>query len=167
MDECRDFGNAADLFREQVDRHADMVLRLALSHTGNLADAQDVCQEVLIKLCRYRQGFSSMEHEKAWLIRVTINQCQDLSRSVWSRWFAPVENVPLIDQDTEEMDVLSHVLMLPRKYRLVIHLYYYEGYKTSEIADLLDLNEATVRTQLKRAKGKLRIMIQGGFEDED
>ncbi|MFF2092183.1 RNA polymerase sigma factor [Paenibacillus sp. NPDC058174] len=149
-----------------VNKYSDMVLRLALSHLGNLADAQDVCQEVFIKLFKHQIPFNDSEHEKAWIIRVTINTCIDVSRSPWKRWFSPLEKVPLPNTNKESMEVVTFVLKLPRKYRLVIHLYYYEGYKTAEIAELLKLKESTVRTQLKRAKGLLKEEIIGGFDDD-
>jgi RNA polymerase sigma factor (sigma-70 family) len=150
-----------------VNKYTDMVLRLALTHLGNLADAQDVCQEVYIKLFKHQRAFNDPEHEKAWIIRVTINTCKDVIRSPWKKWFSPVEEIPLPMENTESMEVVSFVLKLPRKYRMVIHLYYYEGYKTAEIAELLNLNEGTIRTQLKRAKELLKAKMMGGFDDDD
>lgn len=150
-----------------VNKYADMVLRLALTHLGNLADAQDVCQEVYIKLFKHQRPFNDAEHEKAWIIRVTINTCKDVISSPWKKWFSPVEEIPLPIEHTESMEVVSFVLKLPRKYRMVIYLYYYEGYKTAEIAELLNLKENTVRTQLKRAKELLKEKIMGGFDDDD
>lgn len=117
-----------------VNKYADMVLRLALTYLGNLADAQDVCQEVYIKLFKYQRPFNDAEHEKAWIIRVTMNTCKDVIRSPWKKWFSPIEGLP--NKHTESKDVVSFVLTLPRKYRLVIHLYYYEGYKATEISEL-------------------------------
>ena len=150
-----------------VNKYSDMVLRLALTHLGNLADAQDVCQEVFIKLFKNQRPFNDIEHEKAWIIRVTINTCKDVIRSPWKKWFSPPEGVPLPINHTESMEVLSFVLTLPRKYRMVIHLYYYEGYKTAEIAELLNINESTIRTQLKRAKEILKEKIMGGIDDDN
>jgi RNA polymerase sigma-70 factor (ECF subfamily) len=150
-----------------VNKYADKVLRLALSHLGNLADAQDVCQEVYIKIFKHQRHFNDAEHEKAWIIRVTINTCKDVIRSPWKKWFSPLTEVPLPNNDTASMEVVSIVLTLPRKYRTVIHLYYYEGYKTAEIAELLDIKESTIRTQLKRAKELLKAKITGGFDDDD
>ncbi|MEV5029540.1 sigma-70 family RNA polymerase sigma factor [Paenibacillus sp. LPE1-1-1.1] len=150
-----------------MNKYADMVLRLALTHLGNLADAQDVCQEVFIKLFKHQRPFNDAEHEKAWIIRVTINTCKDVIGSPWKKWFSPVEEITLPIEHTENMEVVSFVLKLPRKYRMVIYLYYYEGYKTAEIAELLNLKENTVRTQLKRAKELLKEKIMGGFDDDD
>lgn len=159
--------NKHEYFAILVNKYADMVLRLALAHLGNLADAQDVCQEVYMKLFKHRQHFNDAEHEKAWIIRVTINTCRDLIKSPWKKWFSLVEEIPLPIEHTESRDVVSSVLMLPRKYRMVIHLYYYEGYKTAEIAALLNRNEGTIRTQLKRAKGLLKAKLTGGWDDDN
>ncbi|MFD0589194.1 RNA polymerase sigma factor [Paenibacillus sp. GCM10027627] len=152
-----------------LNKYADMVLRLALAHLGNLADAQDVCQEVYIKLLKNQRSFKDKEHEKAWIIRVTINTCRDVHRSPWRKWFSPVEEVPLpIDQsNNSHMEIMPFVLSLPQKYRVVIHLYYYEGYKTAEMAELLNRKEGTIRTQLKRAKELLKSKMAGGVINDD
>jgi RNA polymerase sigma-70 factor (ECF subfamily) len=163
----RNESDGNNYFSSLVNKYADMVLRLALTHLGNLADAQDVCQEVYIKLFKHQRPFNDSEHEKAWIIRVTINTCKDVIRSPWKKWFSPLEEVPLPNNDTPSMEVVTYVLALPRKYRMVIHLYYYEGYKTAEIAELLDIQESTVRTQLKRAKELLKKTIIGGLDDDD
>ncbi|MBH5320345.1 sigma-70 family RNA polymerase sigma factor [Paenibacillus sp. GSMTC-2017] len=144
-----------------------MVLRLALTHLGNLADAQDVCQEVFIKFFKRQPHFTSEEHEKAWILRVTINACKDVIRSPWKKWFATVAEVPLSNHFSTNTEVVSIVHKLPRKYRLVIHLHYYEGYKTAEIARILNINENTIRTQLKRAKELLKSKLTGGFDDDE
>jgi RNA polymerase sigma factor (sigma-70 family) len=150
-----------------VDQYSDMVLRLALTYLGNLADAQDVCQEVYIKLFKHQRPFSDAEHEKAWIIRVTINTCKDVIRSPWRKWFSPIEEALLPIKDTQSREVVAFVLTLPRKYRMVIHLYYYEGYKTAEIAEILSRKEGTIRTQLKRAKELLKAKMIGGLDDDD
>lgn len=156
-----------EYFAILVNKYADMVLRLALTHLGNLADAQDVCQEVYIKLLKHQRPFNDCQHEKAWIIRVTINTCKDVIRSPWKKWFSPVEEIPLPIKNAESMEVVSIVLTLPRKYRMVIHLYYYEGYKTAEIAELLNRNEGTIRTQLKRAKELLKAKMIGDLDYDD
>lgn len=103
-----------------VDKYTDMVLRLALTHLGNLADAQDICQEVYIKLLMHPRPFNDSEHEKAWIIRVTINTCKDFIRSPWKKWFSPLADIPLPNDNSASMEVISLVLKLPRKYRIVI-----------------------------------------------
>ncbi|WP_342477869.1 sigma-70 family RNA polymerase sigma factor [Paenibacillus sp. FSL H7-0350] len=159
--------NEPDSLTTTVNQYTDMILRLALAHLGNLADAQDVCQEVYIKFFKHQRIFNSLEHEKAWFIRVTINTCRDVIRSPWRKWFRSYEEVPLPIEPAEDLEILSYVLMLPRKYRIVIHLYYYEGYKTAEIAQLLGINENTVRTQLKRAKELLKTKLMEDFDHDE
>ncbi|EFM09645.1 RNA polymerase, sigma-24 subunit, ECF subfamily [Paenibacillus curdlanolyticus YK9] len=147
-----------------IDKYGDMIYRLSLTYLRNRQDAQDVCQDVYIKLFRHMRSFNDDEHEKAWVIRVTINTCKDAIRSPWKRWFLPVSDDLYSITSNDQFDVVSFVLTLPRKYRLVIHLYYFEGYQGNEIAEILNLNEGTVRTQLKRAKELLKTKMLGGME---
>ena len=111
--------------------------------------------------------FNDAEHEKAWIIRVTINTCKDIIRSPWRKWFSPIGEALLPIKDTQSREVVAFVLTLPRKYRMVIHLYYYDGYKTAEIAEILSRKEGTIRTQLKRAKELLKAKMIGGLDDDD
>ncbi|OWR29596.1 RNA polymerase subunit sigma-24 [Saccharibacillus sp. O23] len=154
-------------FEHKVHEYADLVLRLAFIRLGNAADAQDVCQEVLIKLFEYRNTFNDAEHEKAWIIRVTLHACRDVGRSRWKKRFLLFAEVPLPEVPARSTEILSQVLALPSKYRIVIHLHYYEGYRTAEIAELLDLNENTVRTRLKRGRERLKTYLAGGIDDEE
>ena len=96
-----------------VDQYSDMVQRLALHYLGNLADAQDVCQEVYIKLFKHQRPFNDAEHEKAWIIRVTINTCKDVIRSPWRKWFSPIKEALLPIKDTQSREVVAFVLTLP------------------------------------------------------
>ncbi|MWC29703.1 sigma-70 family RNA polymerase sigma factor [Paenibacillus sp. MMS18-CY102] len=147
-----------------IHTYGDMIYRLSLTYLRNLQDAQDVCQDVYIKLFKNMRDFNDTEHEKAWVIRVTINTCKDAIKSPWKRWFLPVADDLYSITSDDQLDVVSFVLTLPRKYRLVIHLYYFEGYQCNEIAELLSLKEGTVRTQLKRAKELLKTKMIGGVE---
>jgi RNA polymerase sigma factor (sigma-70 family) len=149
-----------------VHRHADLMMRVAYTYLKNTADAQDVCQEVFIKLAKRPVAFTQTEHEKAWVIRVTINACKDLLGSPWKKLFSPIGESVLSIQNTDNQEVVTCVLELPAKYRIVIYLYYYEGYSTAEIAGLLKRNENTVRTQLKRARELLKACMIGGFANE-
>ncbi|WP_141505258.1 sigma-70 family RNA polymerase sigma factor [Paenibacillus luteus] len=149
-----------------VHRHADLMMRVAYTYLKNTADAQDVCQDVFIKLAKRSVVFSQAEHEKAWVIRVTINVCKDLLRSPWKKLFSPISESVRSIQNTSNQEVVACVLDLPAKYRIVIYLYYYEGYSTAEIAGLLKRNENTVRTQLKRARELLKACMIGGFVNE-
>ena len=155
-----------DNISELVQKYSDMVLRLALTYLKDISDAQDVCQIVFLKIFEQNKTFVDSDHEKAWIIRVTINACKDVLRSQWRKIFLPIEDVALPIIDKENREVVSFVLELPQKYRSVIYLHYFENYNTSEIAQLLNRNEATIRTQLKRARELLKTKIIGGFENE-
>ncbi|WP_342439870.1 sigma-70 family RNA polymerase sigma factor [Paenibacillus sp. FSL L8-0436] len=150
---------------EMVRKHSDMVLRLALAYVRNMADAQDICQDVFIRLFQHHPEFADQDHERAWMIRVTINRCKDMLRSPWKRYISALERPELPIPVAEEREVVSAVLKLPVKYRIVIHLYYFENYSTAEIAAMLQYKEGTVRTQLKRARERLKA-VMGGMEDE-
>lgn len=141
-----------------VRDYADMLLRLAYSRLQSEADAEDCVQEVYLKLLRHRPAFRDAGHEKAWLIRTTVNQAADLRRAK-SRQNLPLDEARAVCAE-ESSDLLSCVRALPDKYAVVIHLHYYEGYKLSEIAKLLALPAATVGTRLARGRAKLRQMLE-------
>lgn len=155
-----------DYISELVNKYSDMVLRLALTYLKNIYDAQDVCQNVFIKILKRNNTFVDSEHEKAWIIRVTINESKDFMRSPWKKRFCNMDDTILPIKDKGNKEVVSLVLELPVKYRSVIYLHYFENYSTSEIAKLLNRNESTVRTQIKRARELLKTKMIGGFEDE-
>lgn len=129
-------------------------------------EADDVFQEVFLKLFRYKDSIQSEEHLKAWLIRVTINQCRTLTGSVWNKRKVSLEDVAEVAEvppPEDHSDVYEAVKALPEKYRQVIHLFYYEELQISQIADLLGKNEATIKTQLARGRKILKEKLGGRF----
>lgn len=154
---------------ETVRRYADMVYRLALLNTKNHSDAEDVFQEVFLKLFRYQENIQSEEHLRAWLIRVTINQCKSLAASAWSRHNIPLDTSGFEEKsggNKEYTEVYDIVKSLPDKYRQVIHLYYYEELPIKEIAEILGTKEATIKTRLARARNLLSRKLKGVHLDE-
>ena len=141
-----------------VRSYADMLLHLAYSRLQSEADAEDCVQEVYLKLLRYQPDFRDAEHEKAWLIRATMNQAADMRRAR-SRQNLPLDEANTVCADGPS-DLLSCVRALPDRYAVVIHLHYYEGYKLSEIAKLLALPTATVGTRLARGRARLKQMLE-------
>jgi len=131
--------------------HASMVYRLAYARTGNRMDADDVFQEVFLKLVEAEPRFQDAEHLKAWLIRATLNQCNSLWRSAWRRKTAPLAGDPAAREE-RDTGVLEAVTALPTKYRAVIHLFYYEDMSVEEIGKALGRKPSTIRTQLTRAR---------------
>jgi len=140
---------------EIVKRNLNRLLRTAVAIMGSKAEAEDIVQDTFIKLIEKQPDFNSPEHETAWLIRVTVNLCKSRLRSHWWQ-----KTVPLLEshraQYDEQIDILQTILSLPVKYRTVIHLFYYEGYSTKEIASLIELKEPAVRKQLTRARAILK-----------
>ena len=137
-----------------VNEYATMLLRVAYSQLNNRAEAEDTVQEVLLKYMEKAPVFQSEEHEKAWLLRVTVNHCKTHLASAWFRKRADLdEGIPALDN--AELEVVSAVAALPAKYRAVVHLYYFEGYSTKEIAEILHSRPNTVSSRLSRARALL------------
>lgn len=144
-----------------MERFSTDVFRMAYARTNNKTDAEDITQETFIKYMKERKPFESEMHVKAWLLRVTINQSINLVTSAWYRKSTAMEEADAIAKDIEEKsDVYYAVMKLPKKYRTVVHLYYYEGYSVQEISGILQIKESTIKSQLKRARGKLKEMLQ-------
>lgn len=154
---------------DAVRRYADMVYRLAVLNTRNKYEAEDVFQEVFLKLFRHKESICNEEHLKAWLIRVTVNQCKSLAVTVWNKrrisMDAVAEQGEEMQADEGESEVYEAVKKLPPKYREVIHLFYYEELQIREIAAVLERNEATIKTQLARGRQMLEKMLKGAFGD--
>ena len=147
-------------FTYLADKYMDTVFRLAFSWMKSRADADDVTQNVLLKLYRYEGDFQSESHLKNWLIRVTINECKSAFRAPWRRTEDIEDYVNSLTMPSREhSDLLEAVMGLPKKYRVPIFLFYYEGYSTAEIGQLLSVPDATVRTRLARGREKLRKIL--------
>lgn len=151
---------------EQVVReYADMLLHLAIAKTRNREYAQEVVQDTFLRLLEKTRDFNSDEHLKAWLIRVTINNCKKLWGTAWFQKTVALE--PEMYGTTvmeEKSEVYYAMLELPEKYRVVLHLYYYEEMPIKEIAKVLDLNPATVETRVHRARGLLKKKLKGEYD---
>lgn len=149
--------------RQVMERYGDMVYRLALAQTHSSHDADDVFQEVFLRYLRAAPAFREEEHRKAWLLRVTVNCCKKLHGSFWRRHTVALSEA-LPAQNPEEGELLGLLEGLPQKYRAVLHLYYYEGYATEEIAAILGRSPSTVRSQLSRGRALLRDAWKGAEE---
>jgi RNA polymerase sigma-70 factor (ECF subfamily) len=148
-----------------LDTYSKMLIKLTFTYVKNIPDAEDIVQDVFVSLMKRKDGFEGEEHEKAWLIRVTINKCKNHLKSSWNRLNVPLnEEISYLPEEHNE--VLSVVLSLPEKYRTVIHLFYYENYSMNEIAKMLAKRPATIGTWLSRGRNILKIKLIGGFEYE-
>lgn len=147
--------NAKEL-AECYETYKNTVYRSAFAYLKNSADAEDIVQETFLKRFRYKKSFVSAESEKAWLLRVAINGCKDLLKSAHRRLSAPLEEAGQLCTTPEEHAVMEVVMALPEKYRIPVHLYYFEGYAVGEIGKILGVSETAVRTRLYRARNMLK-----------
>ena len=147
-----------DSIETAVERNAQHMLRAAYAVLHSTSDAQDAVQEAFLKLLQKQPTFQDSEHEKAWLLRVTINIAKNESKR--TRRFADEPPQTFSAPAETTSDVLLAVQTLPESYRIVIHLYYYEGYSIKEIARLLRLPAATVGTRLRRGREKLKLILE-------
>ena len=144
----------------EVERWGDMVYRLALARTASVPDAEDVFQEVFLRYFRHEEKFQSDEHRKAWLIRCTVNRAKSLLASPWKQRTVPLETAAEVGVEDDYREVYAAVLSLPGKYRTVIHLHYFEGLSVAEMAQMLQVAEGTVKSQLSRGRALLREMLK-------
>ncbi len=145
-----------------IERHADTVKRICMLYLKNSADTEDIFQTVFLKYALSSDSFENEEHEKAWLIRVTINACKDVLKSFFRRVIVPLEEIPEMPSDLppDYSDVWEAVLSLPPKYRDVIYLHYYEDYTAPQIGTILRKNVNTIYTLLNRARQMLRAKLK-------
>lgn len=155
-----------DYLRRSMERYGESVYRLALCRLRSVPDAEDVCQDVFLRLLRKGDPAWDEERTKAFLLRCAVNRCADLGRQRQRRRESPWEELP--DRPAEERDearaLWEAVGQLPPPQRTVIHLHYGEGYATGEIAAILRIPAATVRTRLYRGREKLRELLGGDYE---
>lgn len=146
--------------------YGDTVYRLALCRLQNTADAEDVYQDVFLRLLEQRAGRWDGERLKAWLIRTALNRCADLGRLRRRRGTLSLEEVPDLARpvDQSAAELWDAVARLPEKLRTAVHLFYGEGYESGEIGALLGVPAATVRSRLRRARAELKNLL-GGFDD--
>ena len=149
------------------EAYADMIYRLALVRTRNRADAEDVLQDVFFRCLRRQPHFRDQEHQKAWLITAAINSSKSLLDRADRRHGAGAEALEFLStEDDTDNSVYNAVMQLPDKYRTAVHLFYYEGYSTAEIADILHVSQSTVTTRLARARHQLKEHLQEVWHDE-
>jgi RNA polymerase sigma-70 factor (ECF subfamily) len=156
----RESGDEQREFEEKYDAYGAMVYRLAMVYLGRHADAEDVTQEAFVRLLYRAPRFADEEHEKRWLLRVTVNLCKDQLKGFWrSRTTALEEDYPIPDR--ELFEVADAVVRLPSAYKAPIYLHYYEGYSVAEIGGILKLSRSAVKMRLKRGRELLRLEMEG------
>lgn len=152
--------------RTAMAEYGDTVYRLALCRTQSIPDAEDVYQDVFLALLRQQAEGWEAGRMKAWLIRTTLNRCTDLHRFRLRRPVLPLDEALTCPVDEAAAELWEAVGVLPEKLRTAVHLYYAEGYQAEEIAAMLGVPAATIRTRLRRAREKLKSVL-GGMEDAE
>ena len=150
-------------FNRIVDLYSDSVFRLAMIKTKNKSDAEDVFQDTFIKLFKCKLEFESDEHIKRWLMKVTVSTSIDLLKSFWQRCTTGMDEDVSFYDETDKY-VWDEIKKIPEKYRIPIHLYYFEGYSTDEIAVMTDEKPTTIRTRISRAKKMLNERMGDSYE---
>ena len=157
-----------------VRTYADLVLRVCYTYLRSTADAEDICQDTLMKLLLREEPFLDLGHERAWVMRVAANACKNLLRDRGAHPEAPLDAVPepaaVQTHDEEELRrrddrVLAAVMALPLPQREAVYLHYYEGYPTREVARIVGASDDAVRQRLSRARASLRDDLKGDYDD--
>lgn len=144
---------------EVIQREKDLVYRLAFSQCHQKDQADDIFQNVMYRYLKRKPTFESLEHEKAWFIRVTLNCSKTSLKSFWNNKIEEIDEQTYIFEK-KEIDLTPYLNKLPKKYNAVLYLFYYEGYSTREMAKLLHIKENNVRVLLSRARNQLRREIE-------
>ncbi len=153
------------LFEEKYSTYSDLVFKLSMTYLGNQSDAEDITQDVFVKLFTNAPQFESPQHERYWIIRVTINACKNHLGTFWNRNTVGIETIQEMPYTDDNTNIVTEKLYnLQPKYRVVLYLYYYEGYSIDEIATALKLSRSAIKMRLKRGREKLKLDLQ---EDTD
>lgn len=154
--------------QELFERYQDNLYIIAFNVCKNAEDAKDVVQDTFMQYYSVKKEFESEQHIRAWLIRVAINKAKNVNHTFWRRNKVPLEDYmeTLAFQTPESEELFETVMNLPEKYRIVIHLFYYEDYSVREIADILKLSESNVKVRLSRGRTLLREQLQEGWEND-
>lgn len=152
-----------------AEKYAAMVYRAALSCVKNKADAEDIMQDVFLKLMKAPDDFNDEEHLRRWLLRCAVNAGKDILSSAWYRKTTPLDALCEAGEepDWDERGLYDMLMRLPKQCRIVCYMHYYEGYSTPEIASILGVSASTVRVQLMKARKKLRIELEGEYYEKD
>lgn len=153
------------IFTEKYDKYSKLIYRTAYQYLLNIDAAEDITQEVFVKLLICNKAFNEDEHEKAWLLRVTINLCKNALKSKHSNNITLNDEIKIADNSFEEdsiskIDMKKQIENLSPIQRTVIYLYYYECFSIKEISKITQINQNTVKSHLKRAKENLKFSIE-------
>lgn len=150
-----------------VEKYSTTLLRIAMHQVSNRSEAQDVVQEVFLKYVQKAPDFHDLEHEKAWLMRTTMNTAHDVTKHWWKQKRNVMPEDCIQKSFPSQNQLLPFLRRLPKKYCYAIYLFYYEGYSTKEIAFFYDAKESTVSSWLFRGKKQLKKILEGSDINEE
>lgn len=151
-------------FEKMYEKYKNLLYRIAFTYLKNNADVEDILQEVFLKRLYHAPTFESHEHEKRWMIRITVNLCRNMLKSFWNQKTDGFNENILTSLSQcnitfKESTLLEEVFHLPEKQRIVIYLYYFEGYSCKEIANILRKSESAVKMRLKKGRDQLKAKL--------
>ena len=153
-------------FEEVYNRQVDTVFKICVLYLKKIDDAEEATQDTFIKYMKYNPEFENIKHEKNWFIKTATNICKNILKSSWFKKIVCSEDLSHFYQEEKDYDILQEILELPHKYKMSIYLFYYEGYSTEEIAQILDMKPSTVRSNLHRGRKLLKISLGSDYINE-
>lgn len=155
-----------------VNLYTDSLFKIAYSYCINRQDAEDVVQNTFLSFYKVNKTFDSDEHMKNYLVKMTVNNCKHIFLSSWNKKVVLFDefkgdNYYTLENQDEHYELYRAIMSLPEKYRVVVHLYYFEDYSVKEIAELISVKETTVQTRLLRARTKLKNILQEVWRNEN
>lgn len=167
ISEVEDKSNINKNVEKILNIYGNAILRMAYSYLHNVCDAEDVLQDTLIQYIKTAPNFKNTKHEKAWLMRVSINISKNKIMYNKRRKTSELDE-NIIEKEREDLTYIwESIKNLPQKYREVIHLFYQEGYSTAQIAMVLQKKETTVRSLLHRGRAKLKVILKEAYDFEE
>ena len=155
--------------QELFEKYQNNLYAVAFNVCKNAEDAEDVVQDTFIQYYSFKKQFDNEQHIRAWLIRVAINKAKNMNRTFWRKNKMSLEDYmeTLTFETPESSELFEAAMSLPEKYRIVVHLFYYEDYSIHEIVGILKLSEINVKVRLSRARSLLREKLQEEWENDE
>lgn len=155
--------------QELIERYQNNLYAVAFNICKNAEDAEDVVQDTFLQYHTNKKDFESEQHIRAWLIRVAINKAKNMNHTFWrqNKLFLEDYMETLTFETPESENLFETVMKLPEKYRIVIHLFYYEDYTIREISGILKISESNVKVRLSRGRCLLKETLQEEWEDDE
>ena len=155
--------------QQLIELYQTHLYAAAFNICQNQMDAEDVVQETFVQYYTSKKEFESEQHIRAWLLRVVINKAKNISRTFWRKNKCSLDDYmeTLSFPNSQSRELFEEVMKLPDKYRIVIHLFYYEDYSVREISNILKISESNVKIRLSRARAMLKDSLKEEWENDE